>query len=249
MSNNISANVLFHFTRSLDNILDILTSGFYPHYCPEYSFGPVEAQAAWNGFSPAHATPMVCFCDLPLSLIQDHLWQYGKFAIGLDKQWGIMNGLAPVFYTHEQSQTFKPLSDQNWAARTANDSAAINDLILLRAYMKPIRGNAWRRGKMLSDVPFYDEREWRYVPHLSVGEELCLSREDYTNESKVKSLEESLRQNHRLRVHPDNIQYLIVPDDSHILGLVKHLGSLYNPDDVTLVTTTIMTTDCITEDV
>ena len=53
----------------------------------------------------------------------------------------------------------------------------------------------------------------------------------------------------KLPIRPDDIQYLIVPDDGHILELVKHLRILYSSDDSTLVTTAIMTIDCITEDV
>src|ERR1035437_3707797 len=98
MSENISSNVLFHFTKSLENIVDILTSGFYPHYCPEYLFGPLHIAAASSGMPPAHAAPMVCFCDLPLSLIRKHLDEYGQFGIGLNKKWRINNGVTPVFY-------------------------------------------------------------------------------------------------------------------------------------------------------
>lgn len=249
MSENISSSVLFHFTKSLDSIVDILTSGFYPHYCPEYSFGPLHAKAAATGTPPAHAAPMVCFCDLPLSLIRSHLNDYGQFGIGLDKRWGIKNGVTPVFYMHEQSQMFKPLSNRIWAARKQNDSTATNDLMLLTAYTKPFHGNAWREGKTRANVHFYDEREWRYVPHLPVGEQLFLSRENYTNKAKVEALHASFKQKYKLSIHPDDIQYLIVPNDGYILQLVKHLRTLYGSDDVTLVTTAIMTIDCITDDV
>ena len=87
------------------------------------------------------------------------------------------------------------------------------------------------------------------MPHFAVGEELFLSRKDYTNEAKIQALHESLKQNYKLTIHPDDIQYLIVPDESYILKLVEHLRKLYDPDNATLVATTIMTTDCIHEDV
>jgi Putative abortive phage resistance protein AbiGi, antitoxin len=248
MSENISANVLFHFTKSLENIVDILKSGFYPHYCPEYLFGRLQAKAASAGMPPAQAAPMVCFCDLPLSLIRRHLDGYGHFGIGLAKRWGIKNGVSPVFYTHEQSQTFKPLSNRNWVAWREKDTTAMNELRLLSAYMKPIRGTAWRDGKTQQNVHFYDEREWRYVPHLPVGEHLFLSRDEYTDKTKVETLHASFKQKYNLPICPDDIQYLIVPDDGFILKLVKHLGTLYGPDDAIIVTTAIMTTDCITDD-
>jgi hypothetical protein len=46
--------------------------------------------------------------------------------------------------------------------------------------------------------------------------------------------------------------YLIVPYDraeKRVLDLHKYLKSLYSPRDVALVTTTIMTDDCIREDI
>jgi hypothetical protein len=124
MSENISSNVLFHFTKSLDNIVDILTSGFYPHYCPEYLLGPTYTADALTDNPPSHAASMVCFCDLPLSLIKSHLNEYGQFGIGLKKQWGINHGVSPVFYIHDQSQMFIPLSQRIWAAKDQNDSKA-----------------------------------------------------------------------------------------------------------------------------
>jgi Putative abortive phage resistance protein AbiGi, antitoxin len=249
MSENISSNVLFHFTKSLDCIVKILEDGFYPHYCPEYSFGSPDTKAAENEMPPTHAAPMVCFCDLPLSLIRKHLGEYGKFGIGLKKQWGINNGVSPVFYMHEQSQMLKPLSKQIQAARIQKDSTATNNLIWLLAYTKPFRGYAWRQNKTQPNIHFYDEREWRYVPKLADGEELFLCRDDWTNETKVRTLHASFKQKYKLTIHPDDIQYLIVPDDGYILELVKHLRELYGSDDATLVTTAIMTTDCIHEDV
>jgi hypothetical protein len=249
MSENISSNVLFHFTRSLDTIIDILKSGFHPHYCPEYSVGPLHAKAASDGCAPLHAAPMICFCDIPLSLIRKHLKEYGKFGIGLIKSWGIKHGITPVFYMHEQSQMFKPLSDRVWTAKNQNDSNATHDLTMLLAYAKPFRGNAWRRGEIKRGVHFYDEREWRYVPQLTNGEKLFIERAEYSDKAKVKRLHNSFRKRFSLCVEPDDIMYLIVPDDGYILQLVRRLHKLYGHNDATIVTTAIMTIDCIEDDV
>jgi hypothetical protein len=249
VSENISSSVLFHFTKSLDDIVDILTSGFYPHYCPEYLFNSLDAEAASSGAPPLHAAPMICFCDLPLSLIRKHLAEYGNFGIGLSKKWGIENGVTPVLYVHEQSQMFKAFSNRLLASIYESDKAAHNDWGLLAAYFKHFRGSAWREGKTQSDIHFYDEREWRSVPRLAAAEEFFVTRNDYTDKKKIATLHASLKQKYKLIVSPNDIQYLIVPDDRHILQLVEHLRKLYNLNDATLVTTAIMTTDCIHEDV
>jgi hypothetical protein len=52
-----------------------------------------------------YAIPMVCFCDLPLSLIKKHVEEYGGYGIGLNKTWGVKNGVAPVIYTHSRAKT------------------------------------------------------------------------------------------------------------------------------------------------
>jgi hypothetical protein len=69
----------------MDDLKSILKHGFFPHYCPEYTLDPVDRKAASKGNPPMRAVPLVCFCDLPLSLIGKHLDEYGNFGIGLKK--------------------------------------------------------------------------------------------------------------------------------------------------------------------
>jgi hypothetical protein len=95
MSENVSSNKLFHFTNSMDAVKSILKDGFFPHYCLEYSLDRDDKQAAAKGRPPMRAIPIVCFCDLPLSLIRTHLKKYGSFGIGLDKNWGKKTGWRP----------------------------------------------------------------------------------------------------------------------------------------------------------
>jgi hypothetical protein len=200
---------------------------------------------------------MVCFCDLPLSLIRKHLDKYGKFGIGLTKEWGLRNGVVPVAYTHSKARTRPYLLRLIAKAAKGGDNAMANDLKLLTAYTKPFRGPEWRKRKRRKkkdkyNIPFYDEREWRYVPDVAEGERLFLGRKDYRNGSVTDKLHKSLRTEHALRILPDDIMYLIVPYDraeKRVLELHKYLKSFYSPRDVALVTTTIMTDDCIREDI
>lgn len=249
MSENVSSSVLFHFTKSMDNLKSILKNGFFPHYCSEYTLDHVDIKAASKGHSPMYAAPLVCFCDLPLSLISKHLKEYGNFGIGLDKEWGFRNRVTPVIYTHNTAQTCQPISRLTAKAEKSNDKTVANDLMLLAAYTKPFLGPAWRNNKVEPKVRFYDEREWRYVPVVRGVEPLFLCREDYTNTSKINVLHRRFKKQNALPIPPDDIQYLIVPDDNYILALHKYLTRLYSRNDATLVTTAIMTIDCIQDDV
>lgn len=106
----ISANTLFHFTRTKDTLLSILETGFRPAYSVE--FGP-----ATNGRIVECEIPMVCFCDLPLSSLDKHInghkWEhnnkeekflgYGKHGLGMSKTWGTEQQLNPVTYATNRS--------------------------------------------------------------------------------------------------------------------------------------------------
>jgi abortive phage resistance protein AbiGi (putative antitoxin) len=249
MAENVSSSVLFHFTKSVENLQSILKFGFSPRYCPEYTLDPLDIKAASKRIPPMRAAPLICFCDLPLSLIRKHLSEYGNFGIGLKKQWGVKNGVTPVIYTHAKAQTRLPLLRLTAKAEAGDDKTVANDLMFLAAYTKPFVGAAWRNKKVQQKVKFYDEREWRYVPAVRGKEPLFLNREDYASSFKIDALHRRLKTKYALPIHPDDVQYLIVPEDKHILALAKYLKRLYSEDDAVLVTTAIMTIDCIHEDV
>ena len=257
MSENISSNVLFHFTRSMDAVKSILKFGFFPHYCPEYSLEREDKEAALAHRHPSAAAPMVCFCDLPLSLIGKHLREYGNFGIGLAKTWGVQNGVAPVIYTHSKAKTRPAVSRLTTRARKGVCNSEVRDLEFLAAYTKPFKGHAWRNNRFQKKVVrFYDEREWRYVPVIRRSEPLFLDFKEYNRTSRRRALHDALKKEHSLKITPDVIQYLIVPYDKkeeNILELHDYVMRLYGRHwghkDAVLVGTTIMTDDCIKEDI
>lgn len=256
MADNVSSSVLFHFTDSMDKLKGILRDGFVPHYCLEYTLDPVDTKAADEGRPPLRAVPMVCFCDLPLSLIGKHLKEYGSFGLGLDKKWGVNNGVTPVLYTHSTAQTLKPVLRLAASDTKANDQKAEDDLRLLAAYTKPFSGPAWRKQRVQPKVSFYDEREWRYVAVTLKDEPLFLPQRDYNDIAKMNKLHKGFKKRYALSIPPDVIQYLIVPydeDENNILELHDYIMRLYgrrhSRKDAILVTTAIMTDNCILEDV
>ncbi|MCD4704609.1 hypothetical protein K8R66_00875 [bacterium] len=104
MSTKLSSDTLFHYTTSFDIIKKILTEGFKPNYSLEnFEFLFEEVGNIKNH----HFIPMVCFCDLPISSAKEYIFKDRKYAIGLSKEWGEVNGLNPVMYISRNSKVIK----------------------------------------------------------------------------------------------------------------------------------------------
>lgn len=69
-------------------MLDNLKNGIYCHNTFE------KLPFKKNGYR----LPMVCFCDIPLSLIKEHFDWYGKYGIGIKRQYARKVGVKPVWY-------------------------------------------------------------------------------------------------------------------------------------------------------
>lgn len=124
------------------------------------------------GKNRERAIPMVCFCDIPLSQIKNHVKYYGYYAIGLDKKWGMKSKISPVLYTYRDSLTGDSLYNGLRKVIELREAAipkwiALGNLIKFLNFIKPYEGKLWRKDKYIEGtVRFYDEREWRYVPNL-----------------------------------------------------------------------------------
>ncbi|HEX7458151.1 MAG TPA: abortive infection system antitoxin AbiGi family protein, partial [Ginsengibacter sp.] len=91
---NISSNSLFHFTDRIEVLVDILNDKFRGSYCREVLHYKEEAIPIY--------IPKISFCDIPLKTLSNYSI-YGKFGIGLRKEWGIKNRLNPVLYLEKNS--------------------------------------------------------------------------------------------------------------------------------------------------
>jgi len=89
---------LFHFTKKFETLKAILESGyFWARYSLEdISWGKGEKRLYY-------ALPMVCFCDIPLSRIEEHTEFYGGYGIAMTQERGIRNGLNPLIYLNTES--------------------------------------------------------------------------------------------------------------------------------------------------
>ncbi len=87
-------NILFHFTKK-KSLYDILDHTFKVSYARER----INGGTAQREFG----VPMVSFCDLRLSELKFHISSYGKFGIGMTKDWAFATALNLVMYASQSS--------------------------------------------------------------------------------------------------------------------------------------------------
>jgi len=262
---SISANTLFHFTDSFENLQSIFINDFYPRYCLED-----QSYLITEDLPKYAAIPMVCFCDIPLSQISYHTSVYGSYCIGLSKEWGKGNGINPIMYSVADSYSTLLLRESFCALYPLNPKllthdAAEPDLISWDAatmlysfftFLKPYEGEFWRNGKLINkNVQFYNEREWRYVPPLKQLNEMGLipvmSRNQYEQKSERDNYNAALKKSFRLKFTPEDIKYIIVREEKEVLKMANNIGrtcSRYSQEEITRLITKIMSMEQIIDD-
>ena len=249
----LSANTLFHFTNSIDNIENILVNEF----CPRYSLENLSPIA--NNSSFEVAIPMVSFCDIPLSQIKNHIKYYGHYAIGLKKEWGIKRKINPVFYLYKDSATadyIKGIFDtlKHEKDKEISLQPTLLNSINLMQFIKPYEGKLWKNEKYIDEsIRFYDEREWRYVPHLegADGRTSILGKANFLDIKSRQKETEKLKDK-KLSFEPNDIKYIIVEKEKEILPIVKKIrdikGDKYSMKDIDILVTRIISMEQIKED-
>jgi hypothetical protein len=249
----LSPDSLFHFTPSLNNLLGILDSTFYPRYCYE------EFELIDNDRQPfiEDAVPMVCFCDIPLSQLMNHIKIYGKYGLGLTKAWGIKKGLNPVIYFNKNSHM------ANRFSVVTNDLIWKTDLIAqafyeTMLYLKPYEGPLYRGGRCIKEnIRFYDEHEWRYMPDRNIMNtnniELSIQANIYRQPEKLADANRKLEtDNTRLSFKADDIKYIIIDKERQINEMINGLrtikGRRYDSDTIDRLTSRIITVKQIEND-
>jgi hypothetical protein len=236
----LSSATLFHFTRSSNTLKSILAEGFRPFYsCEDLTI---------FGVSECPGIPMVSFCDIPLSQAKQHVEDYGRYAIGLDKEWGMKKNVSPVHYIYKDSicarvisNVYDSLPKKAFFADCTCMKFDTNTAIFF--YGKPYKGHL-RRKEAVTDaivdkgeVNFYDEREWRYVPFADqtikqlerVPEDVrtMLSQKELESADGLEKAKQSLHAHYRLTFGAEDVRYLIVESEDEIPGVVDFIERLH----------------------
>lgn len=237
----LSSATLFHFTRSLETLKKILGCGFKPFYSSE--------DLTMFGVSECPGIPMVSFCDIPLSQAKKHVDDYGRYAIGLDKKWGMTKNISPVHYIYKDSicalvisRVYHSLPKEAFYVDCTCMKFDTRTAIFF--YGKPYRGHLRRKdtatGKIVDkgEVTFYDEREWRYVPfadqtirgmeeiEIPAGVRTMLSEREYAKSEILDDASTSLHNHYRLTFGAEDAKYLIVDSEDEIPELVDFIYSV-----------------------
>lgn len=250
---SLSTNSVIHYTNKFDNLKNILCDqSFKLKYC-------VEDLEFLTSFKNKLAINMVCFCDIPLSEVKNHIDSYGYYGIGLSKQWAKKNGLNPVLYLEKDSILSKTFDLQlkRYLKLESEDEAVhkenIDDFFEFIKYVKMYEGPL-KSGKVNNDnYRFYNEREWRY----SVDNETAFENEIDAIIVESKYLKDKDKSNEsldglRLRFNYDDISYMIVNEESEIPELLKCINDNFetkcNAQELKILSTKIITSNQICND-
>lgn len=241
MNRSITSNELFHFTK-FENLLGIIADGFYPRYKIEYTFLSnifPERPSAFCAF------PMVCFCDIPTYLAQEHSNKYGKCAIGLKKNWGYTQGLNPVIYVSPNSK----LGDAHSAlANSFNGyhSSKVPNLEVVNMITQALKSTNHiacflKQYERFADEEifmnntklvfpagrFYDEREWRYVPYDDWGNIIMINAVDVLDSEKMEVHHKNVKR-YKLNFSIEDITHLIFEKEEEEQKLINAMMLKFN---------------------
>lgn len=243
------SQTLFHFTSKLEYLKGILQRGFHPRYCLE------DLNWIFDGESLAY--PMVCFCDIPLGRVEQHVGGYGNYGIGMSRAWAVEKKLNPVIYVSKNShlaRTLDELSDVFAKADGEIKTEGFSKFLDTMRYIKPLTGKMTINGVLVDHIDFYQESEWRYVPtHEKIKgfiSESNWKKSGVSEAANAETLEHGL-----LDFKANDIRYLFVEKDSDIPELVDFirssasgLGARFTGDEIKILETRIISQESLAQD-
>ena len=215
---NPKSHTLFHFTKSGKILREIIINGFWPRYCLE--------DVGWLGLAKYDfvAYPMVCFCDIPLSRVDEHVNFYGEYGIGMTKEWAESNKLTPILYVAPNNNiphTFRAIINLSKNLCEDDQNNIKQQVRYLLAHSKPTEGSMVISGKVVPKE-FHQELEWRYVPkNYDIFD--CLYRSEFEDDKILNSANSKTKESCSIAFEPKDIRYIFVRKDSDIPGIINFI--------------------------
>lgn len=221
-----SANTLFKFMKKIDYLKEILENcAIIPRYYDE-----IIDYLKITLFEKI-AFPMSCFCDINLTKLNLHSKTYGKFGIGIKKEWAYRNiDIEPIHYVNPYSNEIKDFRKAflNALKNTDENSKEIsNYLSTSLLYMKPIFG-LMENEEGIKNYCFHDEREWRYIPSIKEENITPILTGKMLTETYKNISNKAIKSNKKywLKFSPEDINYLIVGNEEQGLELANYINIL-----------------------
>lgn len=214
----LSSNIIWHQTN-IDGLKAILSECQFK--C-SYSLEDIN----WKSSHLELAFPMLSFCDIPLSDIDDYLGKYGKYTIGMKRQWGQIQGFTPVWYQNPQSGSLCSVASNHHSLKSSPLDEKAQLIWHILSCIKNYEGRLKKYG--FEHYRFYDEREIRYVPSLlkiyDEGIDPFLTPKEYI-EYKNSNKGLSLINNLVVKFELSDIVYILISSKSQENNVRQLLGS------------------------
>lgn len=213
---------------------------------------------------------MVSFCDIPFSLAANHIKSYGKYAIGLSKDWANRKGLNPVLYIGKNTPiigaldlAFNGLRDMLEIARVQNTgeldygkivgpfSQISESSKLFLCFIKHYKDDLYRHQMVKKDYVFYDEREWRYIPSYfeKYFHEIESDWSDEEIKKKKQEWKKELDENEiKLPFEITDVTYIILNKNSEIPKFISFIEDILPRNDMRYLISRITTVENIKND-
>ncbi len=195
----ISSTTLFNFTESYEYLINNLEYGIF---CKNtYEKLPLK--------DCGYSAPLVSFCDIPLSLIKEHLEWYGNFGIGINRTYARSLRVHPVWYITSENLHIKNLLKSG----TITEQDRKNLFPFLKQYM----GYQYNLNNEYKRKRLYNEREWRYISDFDKVNLFLNKKRTVVNVKKFET---------RMIIDFAQIEYIIVDNAESLKKIIADLKSI-----------------------
>lgn len=221
-----SANTLFRFFKKSDYLFDaIKNKAMIPRYYEE------NVEYLNINFRQL-AYPMVCFCDITIHRLEEHMKFYGNYGIAFSKSWGIQKGIQPIQYVNKHSILCSDFSEAfKTSMKEEKEDSATNFLLTQMYYMKPIEGIMPRDGQNIQKN-FTDECEWRFIPNVAALDLPQVVTENDMASINVLNRTMSQKDSVWLKFNFNDIKYIILQTNQDIEKLYAVLDREIDDESV-----------------